>query len=519
APNPHAKRHSRPVEPERRRPRRPGPHASGQPDLRRQRLLAGGPAPAPAQGDLQVPPGDPRRRQGARPRAGGLRRLGDARVGPRARRDPLHALVPAPDGLDRREARLLLRAHRRRHRDRGVLRQGAHPGRARRVVVPDGRHPRDLRGPRLHRVGPDVAGVHPREPQRRAPLHPHGVRVVDGRGARPQDPAAALDGRALEVRHARARDPAAGLGRDEGLHDGRRRAGVLPDRRGLLLRAPRPHQHGPHAVRRQAAQGPRARRPLLRVDPGARARVHARGRARAREARRADQDPPQRGRAGAVRDRARVRELERRGRPPAAHDADPAERRAPLRPRVPPAREALRGRQRLGQAQQLVDGHRHGREPARAGRHPAREPPVPVLLRDRHRGGQQAPVAAAGVDRVAGPGPPARGQRGAAGHHLDLPGRRAREDLQRDRERLGRRGDPAVLPRARRLSAPAPAQGLGRPQPNLAVRLHGQQVRVPRAGLVDVAVAAQHRAQHDRRRVDRRAAREAAVAARRRRRP
>ena len=39
---------------------------------------------------------------------------------------------------------------------------------------------------------------------------------------------------------------------------------------------------GPHAVRRQAAEGPRARRPLLRVDPGARARLHARDRARAR---------------------------------------------------------------------------------------------------------------------------------------------------------------------------------------------------------------------------------------------
>ena len=35
-----------------------------------------------------------------------------------------------------------------------------------------------------------------------------------------------------------------------------------------------------------------------------------------------------------------------------------AERRAPLRARLPAAREAVRRRQRLGQAQQLVDGHR-----------------------------------------------------------------------------------------------------------------------------------------------------------------
>ena len=42
-----------------------------------------------------------------------------------------------------------------------------------------------------------------------------------------------------------------------------------------------------------------------------------------------------------------------------ADDADHAEHRAPLRPGLPAAREAVRRRQRLGQAQQLVDGHRH----------------------------------------------------------------------------------------------------------------------------------------------------------------
>ena len=103
-------------------------------------------------------------------------------------------------GPDRREARLLLQPDRRRPRDRRVLGQGADPGRAGRVVVPDRRHPRDVRGPRLHRVGPDVAGVHPRQPQRHVPVHPDGLRVVDGRGAGPQDPAAALDGRAVQER-------------------------------------------------------------------------------------------------------------------------------------------------------------------------------------------------------------------------------------------------------------------------------------------------------------------------------
>ena len=116
---------------------------------------------------------------------------------------------------------------------------------------------------------------------------------------------------------------------------------------------------GPHAVRGQAAQGPRARRPLLRLDPRAHPRVHARDRAGAGQARRADQDAPQRGRAQPVRAGADLRELQRRRRPPAADDADHAERGPPLRPGLPAAREALRRRQRLGQAQQLVDGHRH----------------------------------------------------------------------------------------------------------------------------------------------------------------
>ena len=102
-------------------------------------------------------------------------------------------------GPHRREARLLLRARRRRRRDRRVLRQGADPGRARRLLVPDRRRPRHLRGARLHRLGPDQPRLHPREPERGAALHPDRVRLLDRRGARRQDPAAALDGRALEV--------------------------------------------------------------------------------------------------------------------------------------------------------------------------------------------------------------------------------------------------------------------------------------------------------------------------------
>ena len=120
---------------------------------------------------------------------------------------------------------------------------------------------------------PTQPGVHPREPERRAALHPDGVRVVDRRGARREDPAAALDGRAVALGDPGAA-PARRRERHARVHHGRPRAGVLPDRRAVLLRASRPDQHRPHAVRRQAAEGPRARRPLLRLDPRARARVH-----------------------------------------------------------------------------------------------------------------------------------------------------------------------------------------------------------------------------------------------------
>ena len=83
---------------------------------------------------------------------------------------------------------------------------------------------------------PTVSRVHPREPERGAAVHPDRVRVVDGRGAGSQDPAAALDGRAFEVGHSRA-EAARRRHRAACLHDGRARAGVLPDRRAVLLRA------------------------------------------------------------------------------------------------------------------------------------------------------------------------------------------------------------------------------------------------------------------------------------------
>ena len=254
AQSPPEERRRRPVEPERvdrhRRPDRPRRRR-----LRRQRVRPHRPAPAPAQGRLPPAAGDDRAGRAARPGAGRPGRHGDEGLGPREGRHPLHPLVPAADGLHGREARLLLRAGGRRHGPGPVQRQGADQGRAGRVELPDGRHPGDLRGAWLHGVGPHQPRLHHGEPQRGLPLHPDGLRVVDGRGAGHQDPAPALDGGAEQVGAARA----GAVRRPHGeprLHDDRPRAGVLPDRRDVLLRAPGPGQHRPHPVRRQAAQGP-----------------------------------------------------------------------------------------------------------------------------------------------------------------------------------------------------------------------------------------------------------------------
>ena len=143
------------------------------------------------------------------------------------------------------------------------------------------------------------------------------------------------------------------------------------------------------------------------------------------------------------------------------------------------------------------------------GRHAARQPAVPVLLRRRHPGGQQAPGAAARVDRQRRPGPPPRRQRGAAGDHLDLPRRRAREGLRRDRDAARRGVEAGLVPRPRHAGAADAAAARRRPQPHQPVRVHRQQVRVPRARLEPVAGVPEHGAQHDRRRVDRRPRRRA----------
>ena len=197
AQDPSAERHRRPVERQRLGARHPRPDAAGEPGVRVERVQREPAAPPAAQARVHGAAAHARARRGAGHLARRRGRAGDEGLGDGARRDALHPLVPAADRIDGGEARLLLRARGRRHGDRRVLRQGADPGRARRLLVPDRRHPRDVRGARLHGLGPDQPGVHPGEPERRAAVHPDRVHVLDGRGAGQQDPAAALDGRAV----------------------------------------------------------------------------------------------------------------------------------------------------------------------------------------------------------------------------------------------------------------------------------------------------------------------------------
>ena len=123
---------------------------------------------------------------------------------------------------------------------------------------------------------------------------------------------------------------------------------------------------------------------------------------------------------------------------------------AEVRPRVPAAREAVRGRQRIGQAPQLVDERRRGQQPARSGREPARQHAVPRVLHGGHPRGQQVAGAAAREHRERGQRSSARRERSAAGDHLDLPRRHADGHLRADRK--GRR---EVDQAGRRCSTPA----------------------------------------------------------------
>ena len=154
----------------------------------------------------------------------------------------------------------------RRHRD--LHGPDARPGRARRLVVPVRRPARDLRGARLHGVGPDVPGVHPGDAR--------AARRCASRRCFVSYTGHALDTKTPLLRSIEALNKAA-LGILEYFKsdakkvvlDARRRAGILPDRRRVLQRAPGPAARRPHAVRR----GRRRRASSSRTITSARSRT------------------------------------------------------------------------------------------------------------------------------------------------------------------------------------------------------------------------------------------------------
>ena len=111
-----------------------------------------------------------------------------------------------------------------------------------------------------------------------------------------------------------------------------------------------------------------------------------------------------------------------------------------------------------------------------------------VFLAAVLQGRAQARRSAARRHRHVGQRAPPRRERGAAGDHLGVHGRHAHEA---DREHRSPERTRAAAPSRQLIKlgvaqAARDREGQHRPQPHVAVRVHGQQVRVPRRGLVAV---------------------------------
>ena len=198
--------------------------------------------------------------------------------------------------------------------------------------LPHRRHPRDLRGARLHRLGPDLPGVHPREPQRRAArASRRRSRPGPARRSTTRSRCCARWTRSRARRSGRSSCSASttpqrvfttiGCEQEYFLIDEQyyfERPDLVTTGRTLFgAKPPKGHELDDHYF---GSIPERILAYMLEVE------------LELGKARRADQDAPQRGRAEPVRGRADLRELERRLRPPDADDADHAEHRPPLRP-------------------------------------------------------------------------------------------------------------------------------------------------------------------------------------------
>ena len=221
---------------------------------------------------------------------------------------PLHPLVPAAHRPHRREARLARRARRRRRRGLQLLRLRAGAGRAGRLELsrragsgppsrPAGYTAWDATSPAFLMRGDNNVTL----------CIPTAFVSWTGEALDTKIPLLRSVEALSQAGAARSSGSSAPTRRVPDRHHRRPGAGVLPGRPGALLPAARPAHLRAHPLRRQAAQGPAARGSLLRHHPAPGARLHGRGRAGAVSARRAGEDPAQRGGAGPVRDRAALR--------------------------------------------------------------------------------------------------------------------------------------------------------------------------------------------------------------------
>ena len=350
------------------------------------------------------------------------------RVGDGARRHPLHALVPAAHRPDRREARLLLRA-----RPATARRSPSSPARSSSRASPTRRRSPPAASARRSRPRGYTPGTRPR---RRSSSRTPTARCCASRPRSRRGPARRWTRRSRScarwTRSKRSAVTRCGCSATRGrarVHDGRARAGVLPHRRAVLLRAPRPLTAG---------------RTLFGAKPpkGHELDDHYFG------------SIPERILACML---ETERELAKLGVPVKTRHNEVAPNQYEIAPIFENSNVGSDHQQLTMQVMQNVArryglvcllhekpfagvngsgkhnnwsmGTDTGREPARAGRHAAREHPVPVLLRAVIAAVNKHQALLRAVGRQRRPGPPPRRQRGAAGDHLDLPRRRAREGL------------------------------------------------------------------------------------------
>ena len=432
-----------------------------------------------------------------------------------------HWFVPMT-GVHGGEARLVPEPDRRGQDDRGVLRQEPAPGRAGRVSsFPSGgiRATFEARGYTAWDVtSPIFLQVEPNGVTLTIPTAyvsftgealDHKIPLL-----RSQE---ALGKQALRVLRWFGNDD-----RQARLHQHRPRAGVLPRRPAPRRAAPGPRAHRPHAVRRPVAQGPGAGGPVLRPHPRADPRVHDGPRPRAVAAGHPVQDPPQRGGARPVRDGARVYEPTSVGSDHNMIVMSTMRRLAPQHGLMFLIHEkpfaGINGSGKHNNWSMATDEGENLLDP---GNDPHANAQFLAFLMAVIRGVNvhadliRASIADAGQDHRLGANeaPPAIMSIFLGSQLEDVIGAARARAPRPSSKKGGSRG-------ARRDLAAGPAQGRHRPQPDLAVRVHRQQVRVPRRRLLRPDLLAADGAQHRRGRLACRPGRRAGEArARRLRRP